>query len=48
MMSGNKGHEPDRSQQYLANEGTSLVWIRTSIALAGLGFIVAKFSFLQI
>lgn len=35
----------DRSQQYLANERTFLSWVRTSIALIGLGFIISKFSF---
>lgn len=29
---------------YLANERTFLAWIRTSIAVIGLGFVVAKFS----
>ena len=33
----------DRSQQHLANERTFLSWLRTSIALIGLGFIVARF-----
>ena len=41
-MSTNK--EPvDRSRQHLANERTFLSWMRTSIALIGLGFIVARF-----
>ena len=35
--------DADRSQQHLANERTFLSWIRTSIALMGLGFIVARF-----
>jgi putative membrane protein len=34
----------DRSQQYLANERTFLSWVRTSIAMIGLGFIISKFS----
>jgi inner membrane protein YidH len=33
----------ERSQQHLANERTFLSWLRTSIALIGLGFIVARF-----
>jgi putative membrane protein len=33
----------DHSQQHLANERTFLSWLRTSIALIGLGFIVARF-----
>jgi putative membrane protein len=33
----------DNSQQHLANERTFLSWLRTSIALIGLGFIVARF-----
>lgn len=35
--------DADRSQQHLANERTFLSWLRTSIALMGLGFIVARF-----
>ena len=30
-------------QQHLANERTFLAWIRTSIALIGLGFVISKF-----
>ena len=41
-MSADKG-PADRSQQHLANERTFLSWLRTSIALIGLGFIVARF-----
>ncbi|HEX5185953.1 MAG TPA: DUF202 domain-containing protein [Nitrososphaeraceae archaeon] len=37
--------ETGRSQQYLANERTFLSWVRTSIALIGLGFIISRFSF---
>jgi putative membrane protein len=33
----------DNSQQHLANERTFLSWLRTAIALIGLGFIVARF-----
>src|ERR687886_1234399 len=34
----------DRSIQFLANERTFLAWLRTSIAIIGLGFVVARFS----
>lgn len=44
MASDNKP-KSDRSQQHLANERTFLSWVRTSIALIGLGFIISKFSF---
>ena len=43
-MSKDKGQNQDHPQQYLANERTFLSWIRTSISLIGLGFIIAKFS----
>ncbi len=41
----NYKQKTDRSQQYLANERTFLSWVRTCIALIGLGFIISKFSF---
>lgn len=34
----------DHSQQYLANQRTFLSWLRTSIALIGLGFAIERFS----
>jgi inner membrane protein YidH len=38
----------ERLQQYLANQRTFLSWVRTSIALVGLGFAIERFSiFLQ-
>jgi len=33
-----------RATEYLANERTFLAWIRTSISVVSLGFVVAKFS----
>ncbi|HEY3202393.1 MAG TPA: DUF202 domain-containing protein [Thermoanaerobaculia bacterium] len=33
-----------RGAEYLANERTFLAWIRTSIAVISLGFLVARFS----
>jgi putative membrane protein len=33
-----------RASDYLANERTFLAWIRTSIAVISLGFVVSKFS----
>ena len=37
-------NEEKRATEYLANERTFLAWIRTSIAIISLGFVVAKFS----
>ena len=35
--------ETKRATEYLANERTFLAWIRTSIAVVSLGFVVARF-----
>jgi putative membrane protein len=42
-MIDDKNPEPNRSVQYLANERTFLAWLRTSIALMALGFVVSRF-----
>lgn len=36
----------DRARDHLANERTLLAWVRTGVALVGLGFVVARFSYL--
>jgi putative membrane protein len=36
--------ETKRATEYLANERTFLVWIRTSVAVVSLGFVLARFS----
>jgi putative membrane protein len=35
--------ESTRAREHLANERTLLAWIRTAIAIMGLGFVVARF-----
>jgi putative membrane protein len=35
--------ESTKAREHLANERTLLAWIRTAIALMGLGFVVARF-----
>ena len=36
--------ETKRGTEYLANERTFLAWIRTSVAVISLGFVLARFS----
>lgn len=36
-------NDSTRAREHLANERTLLAWIRTAIALMGLGFVVARF-----
>jgi putative membrane protein len=38
-----EGDNNSHSQQYLANQRTFLAWLRTCVALIGLGFVVARF-----
>ena len=38
------GRDDRRASQYLANERTFLAWIRTSIAVITLGFVISRFS----
>lgn len=40
---GVKPEESTRAREHLANERTLLAWIRTAIALMGMGFVVARF-----
>ena len=42
-MSKDEKIKSNHLQQSLANERTFLAWVRTCIALIGLGFIIAKF-----
>jgi putative membrane protein len=45
LMHSTKVKIPDdkRASEFLANERTFLAWIRTSVAIISLGFVVAKF-----
>jgi putative membrane protein len=47
-MQNDKAHatidETKRATEYLANERTFLAWIRTSVAIVSLGFVLARFS----
>jgi putative membrane protein len=36
-------NDSSHSQQHLANQRTFLAWLRTRVALIGLGFVVARF-----
>ena len=36
-------NDASRTQQHLANQRTFLAWMRTSVALIGLGFVVSRF-----
>src|SRR5437763_11673256 len=41
-MSAEKPANPNELRDHLANERTLLAWIRTSITIGALGFVVAK------
>lgn len=43
MTEDRAGGESTRAREHLANERTLLAWVRTAIALMGLGFVVARF-----
>jgi len=40
---GRGAPESTRAREHLANERTLLAWVRTAVALMGLGFVVARF-----
>ncbi len=37
-------HQVSKGNEYLANERTFLAWIRTSVAVLSLGFLISRFS----
>jgi putative membrane protein len=43
MSGAAPGPESTRAREHLANERTLLAWMRTAVALMGLGFVVARF-----
>jgi putative membrane protein len=43
MDSDKERNDASRTQQHLANQRTFLAWLRTSVALIGLGFVVSRF-----
>jgi uncharacterized membrane protein YidH (DUF202 family) len=43
MDSDKERNDAFRTQQHLANQRTFLAWLRTSVALIGLGFVVSGF-----
>jgi putative membrane protein len=45
-MATHEPGKPNALRDHLANERTLLAWIRTSITIAGLGFVVSKFGIL--
>lgn len=42
-MSEEAQRRETRAREHLANERTLLAWVRTAVALMGLGFVVARF-----
>lgn len=42
-MTTDDRRESTRAREHLANERTLLAWVRTAVALMGLGFVVARF-----
>jgi len=43
MDSDKDNVDTSRTQQHLANQRTFLAWLRTAVALFGLGFVVSRF-----
>ena len=44
LKRGNRDSKIDRIREHQANERTFLAWLRTSLALIGFGFAIARFS----
>lgn len=43
MTTGGEDQRTARAREHLANERTLFAWIRTALAIMGLGFVVARF-----